>query len=825
MTDFTSNSFGYFIVSDGESPRNFIIKLETPERVLMAREIISGQLPTLHVQGNIIRESVSYNRGWSYHIDPGSVEFFSVGSAWCNETFAATEGNLANIGNTFLSNSRICPWSSYLVAEVEPGTVDQEFLTPQQSWSPNNNSQGITINGEHVNKIPNYYSKFSLVSGLLPDGLTLSNTGAITGNVLLSEPSLTDPLKEFSYTLALGDATVANIARSVSNIATAAGITLPNTVPNAFATVANLNSLLSAEGNIVFRTYSSSVITTRPYFLANHYQDRVFGTGNGYKYFLTTGNQTQYPGSVWRVSQGQLPPGATLSNLGELTVDFGQSILPFLRETFIKRNLPHIESLEPGFWDEWLHEYMSQSHELDYQFMIELTDVNGIAITAHTFRILHLKPPVNSEWFWTNRDHLIVDPDQYYYYVSSSESENITWTTEAGLLGNIANGEISQFGIQAIADNKEIVSIDFKPGVNNQFPHGLKLQSNGIISGRVGYRCYADDPVNLPVNDLYNFTVRAYSENYDSYAERSFSIQVNRINDAPSDNIWIRAYPYIHEREYFYSIMNNADLFPDELLYRPTDPWFGRAQDIRVLFAPGLNLVSPAAYEQILDSNHADKKLLFGDVRTAVSLNPDLTVKYEVVYLTLIDEMMTFDPITKLYNRSVASVVDLRPYITNYYIEDGVSYYILKPNSLANMKSVLDSRVGTLNNGLVPSWMTSLQPIPDRPGFFNQPPGFQPVVVLAYCVAGGSAKIARALKTVNFNEISFEFDRYQLENRLSQFYDPVSGNYQAAVTTTIDSANTTFDANSTRFVENYDGYADPEQGDKYLKFPKTRVFK
>ena len=70
-----------------------------------------------------------------------------------------------------------------------------------------------------------------------------------------------------------------------------------------------------------------------------------------------------------------------------------------------------------------------------------------------------------------------------------------------------------------------------------------------------------------------------------------------------------------------------------------------------------------------------------------------------------------------------------------------------------------------------------------------------------------------------------EFDRYQLENRLSQYYDTVSNTYQAAVTTTIDSANTVFDANSTRFVENYDGYADPEQHDKYLKFPNTRVFK
>ena len=479
MTDFISNSFGYFILTDGVSPRNFIIKLETPERVLMAREIISGQLPTLHVQGNIIKEPAIYNRGWSYHIDPDSIEFFSISSESCNENFANTESNLANIGNTFLSNNRICPWKSYLVAEVEPGTIDQEFELAQQYWSPNNSSQGITINGEHINRVPDYHTQFGFVSGKLPDGLTLANTGILSGNVLLTQPSLTDPIREFGYTLALGNNTVANIAQSVANIAAAAGVMLPNTVPNAFAHVSNLASLLAAEGNIVFKTYSSSVIATRPYFLANHYQDRVFGTGTGYKYFLNTGNQTSYPGSVWRVCQGQLPPNATLTSYGELTINFGQSILPFLREGFIKRNLPDIASLEPDFWNEWLHEYMQQSHQYDYQFMVELADTGNIAITAHTFRIIHLKPPTESEWFWTNREYLTVDPEQYYYYVCSSESENVTWITPSGLLGNIANGQISQFGIRAVSDNKETISIDFKPGANNRFPHGLRLQSNG----------------------------------------------------------------------------------------------------------------------------------------------------------------------------------------------------------------------------------------------------------------------------------------------------------------------------------------------------------
>ena len=825
MTDFTSNSFGYFIVSDGVTPRNFIVKFDTAERVRMARDIIAGQLPSLHVKGNIVTTAAIYNPGWSWHLDPASIEFFSVASNVCDQTFSNTESNLANVGNTFLTSGTICPWSSYLVAEVEPGRIQQEFIPAVQTWSTNNSVQSITINGETIRRTADYYQQFSLVCGQLPTGLTISNVGVIAGNVILLDPSITDPIKEFAYTLALSNNPAANLAMSVSNVATAAGVTLPNANAYAFAGVTNLSSLLAAEGDLIFRTYTTSVIAGRPYYRPNLYQENVFGYGNSYKYFLKTGTITSLPGAEWRVTQGQLPPNATLTALGELTVNFGQPILPLLRDEFLNLPVPARDSLEPEFWAECVQEFMSSSHELDYEFVAELVDTNGLAIAAHYFRIVHTRAPTWSEWFRTNQEYITVDPDQYYYYVCSSESEHVTWQTAGGLLGNIDNGQISEFAITASAANGERVTVDFKPGAANRFPHGLRLQPDGIISGRVGYRTHSQDAVNLPANDLYEFTVRAYSENYDSYADRRFAIQVVPTNTRPADNIWIRAYPYINQRQYFYSIINNPDLFPDELIYRPSDQWHGRAKNIRVLFAPGLNILSPAGYESVLTNNHATKRLLFGDVRTAVALNTDLSVRYEVVYLTLIDEYQALDPITKLYSRSVPAVIDLRPYITNYYIEDGLSYYLFKPNSLQNMSQVLAQAVGTYTAAAIPSWMTSVQPIPDQPGLFSAPLGFRPVVVLAYCQPGGSKKIAHAISSINFNEIEFEFDRYQLENRLSQYYDTVSNTYQAAVTTTIDSANTVFDANSTRFVENYDGYADPEQHDKYLKFPNTRVFK
>lgn len=532
-----------------------------------------------------------------------------------------------------------------------------------------------------------------------------------------------------------------------------------------------------------------------------------------------------HPGSYWRVSQGQLPPNTTLSTNGEIVVQFGEPIAGFAKVNFIDpTKLVDVETLTDQYWDEFMREFMALSHDLDYEFMVECVDSNNLVLNTHTIRIVHTRPPVWARWFVVNQEYLTFNPDQYYYYVSSSENTSIHWHTPSGFLGNITNGQVSEFSIHASCNTGDPVMIDFKPGVANRFPHGLKLFPNGIISGRVSFRSHVDDPVNIP-SDFYTFTARAYSPDYATFAEREFSIRVLPINSEPSNNIWINAYPYIKERLFFKDIMENELLFPDELLYRPTDPWFGKARKIRVLFAPGLNIKTSAEYETILAQNHYDKQLLFDQVRTAVCLDQNLNIEYEVVYLTLIDRMQAFDNTTGFYSQSIPREIDLRPYISNYYIDNGILYYMLQPNSLQNMRSVLDDNVGFLNVGQIPKWMTSAQPVPNRPGIFTNGIGFQPVVVLAYCLPGGSAKIAFNLQKIDWNKISFEFDRYQLENRMSEYYDSDSGTYLPGDVTNIDLNDTVFDDDTTRFVENFDYYSVPEEGDKYLKFPKTKAFR
>jgi hypothetical protein len=269
--------------------------------------------------------------------------------------------------------------------------------------------------------------------------------------------------------------------------------------------------------------------------------------------------------------------------------------------------------------------------------------------------------------------------------------------------------------------------------------------------------------------------------------------------------------------------MENPDLVPHNLLYRPNDPWFGRAREIKFLFAADVNIARPDEYEVWLQNNHSTKSLRFGVPTTAVAYNSQMSIDYEVVYLPVVDEQAP-----NQYNSQLRPpiVIDLRSSIQNYHIRDGQSYYLLRPNALQNMQEVIRTTVGYYDSGLLPAWMTSLQPVPDSPGQFYLPMGLTYAVVLAYTVPGASQIIAHRLSKFNFNEIGFDFDRYQLDNSLSENYQTSSNSFVSGSQLTVfDNGATILDSNSTKFLQNLEYYRNPGQGDKYLKFPKSGVFK
>lgn len=411
--------------------------------------------------------------------------------------------------------------------------------------------------------------------------------------------------------------------------------------------------------------------------------------------------------------------------------------------------------------------------------------------------------------------------------VLGTYNQTIQWVTDSNL-GSIVDGAVSGLFVRAISTVGAQLTYKIKPDSTSRTPQGIVLLPDGMLSGRASFKHLSIDSAGTSfdnhtttVDELYTFTVIAESADRAVYTEKTFTLSVDRNNVHPYENLYLRGFPNGVQRKLFKSIMDSEHLFPAASIYRPTDPWFGKAQDLRFLFLSGLNAVNIENYHQALSKNHYNKKLLMGDVKLAYALDDLYRVVYEVVYIDVIDELEGHDPVTG-ESTSCPQIINLNDR-KNLYTANGVTYTQLTPNGLGNMRKQIISTIGISNPNTLPQWMTCVQPDVVNPGKYLPPIGYIPAVVLAYAVPGAGQLIAYRLNQskFNFNRIEFGTDRYVLDDYLSSNYDPATKEFIPAAETVFD---TTFDSKGTRFFNNVDHYAGPETYAKYIKFTKFGEF-
>lgn len=361
-------------------------------------------------------------------------------------------------------------------------------------------------------------------------------------------------------------------------------------------------------------------------------------------------------------------------------------------------------------------------------------------------------------------------------------NDTIEWITPSDL-GTIQNGKISDLFVEARSTKGKTLQYVLKSGAANRLPQGLTVGLTGLLAGRVSFEMFSLDQNDVTIDggnttfdNTYTFTITAYDTNRTVSADRTFTIRVLNRNATPYENLYLKAVPSLTQRAYFQSIMQNKTVFPAELIYRNDDPNFGLAQEIRTLFLPGLAPSTLAEYAAAVETNHFDKRLTFGNVKTAVVLDSSFNVKYEVVYVELLDSN------TNILGQGPTNSTDLINEIaTPYYDQNGNPYTTIYPNSFSNMNDVVANSIGYANKGALPDWMTSKQPN-------GRVLGFTRAVVLAYTVPGASNLIAYRFAQQNFklNQIDFTVDRYLLDNNYSTNFDITTGRF-------VKSAETTFD--------------------------------
>jgi hypothetical protein len=263
---------------------------------------------------------------------------------------------------------------------------------------------------------------------------------------------------------------------------------------------------------------------------------------------------------------------------------------------------------------------------------------------------------------------------------------------------------------------------------------------------------------------------------------KTFTITVKRAYNKPYQNLLIEAMPPANDRALIASLLNNQEIFRPEYIYRPDDPYFGKATRVVYQHAFGLAPDTLETYVSSLYENHYWKNLVLGEIATAQAINPDTgEVVYEVVYSKIIDDLVNSA------GESVSKIVNL-PYAIVNPVDSNAELTQVYPNSLINMRDQVIDVVGQISSKL-PLWMTSKQAN-------GRVLGFTPAWVMCYTKPGRGEQIAYYVQTLfegQLNSVDFKVDRYVLDAALSKNWDTATQNW------TPEPSLTTFD-----FVPHYE---------------------
>jgi hypothetical protein len=238
---------------------------------------------------------------------------------------------------------------------------------------------------------------------------------------------------------------------------------------------------------------------------------------------------------------------------------------------------------------------------------------------------------------------------------------------------------------------------------------------------------------------------------------KEFVVRVRREYNKPYQNLEVQAMPPVNDRELIAELLTNQNIFVPDYIFRPDDPYFGKATQVVYQHAFGLDPDTQDRYVESLYLNHYWKELVLGSIETAQAVDAQGNVIYEVVYSRIIDDLVNNQ------DQSVGKIVNLAYPITG---PEGNQVLQVYPNSLPNMRDQVIDVVGQISTKL-PLWMTSKQTD-------GRVLGFTPAWVICYTQPGRSRQIAYYIATQfgqQLNRVDFKVDRYVLGTELSRNWD------------------------------------------------------
>ena len=384
----------------------------------------------------------------------------------------------------------------------------------------------------------------------------------------------------------------------------------------------------------------------------------------------------------------------------------------------------------------------------------------------------------------------------------------ISWQTDDNL-GSIPANLTSLLKVEAVSTIPGKLAYEI---ISGRLPPGLRMTRNGEIIGKVnllprgdslGLTVFDNDLTTFDARQtrtdrLFKFTVRVQDPNKFSASTKTFTVNIVDPDRSVYSNIYIKPMPSRVARKTFSDFINNSNVFDYGKIYRPADPEFGLQKQLRMLLYAGIETKVAGEYISAMVTNHKRRKLKFGDVKTAKAQLPgELDTIYEVVYVEINDDLSPktgslpdqidlirptndvinvnqdgINPVDGPLNtqNAVDKLNDPEPFRFrpeqdplkadyNLLPVSDTNVTTLYPSGIDNMRSKI-AEIGRTDYDFLPLWMRTVQPGD------SAPLGYIKCVPLCYTKPGQSESIRLAigLAGFDFSQISYDFDRYIIDN-------------------------------------------------------------
>ena len=374
-----------------------------------------------------------------------------------------------------------------------------EFVTPPGNIGTYYDGSPVNIQLEFTDRDPNEQIQIRVLTGSLPPGLTLSNTGLISGIIepLVGVPDTAtagydnSPYAEFPFDFATrsasknyqfgleiydgkqSDVRVFEIFvySKDSMSADTDDFTADNTFITADVSPVRIPMLLTPPGDLG-RVRSDN-------FFAFKF-DAIDFDGDPIEYEITVGAGIGFDAAILSNTPGSYDFNGEGFDRGTFSLPPGLTINP-----------------ETG----WFYGYIPDqgATESTYRFAVRVKKASNPSVIS----------------------------DFYYFTITiiGAVETDVTWLTNTDL-GTIDNGAVSTFNVSAVNVGGRSLEYRLAPGTRSKLPQGLTLQPSGDITGRVSFNTFALDggrttfdvqnrsrDINQPTtfDMVYRFTVNAFA--------------------------------------------------------------------------------------------------------------------------------------------------------------------------------------------------------------------------------------------------------------------------------------------------------------------------